>query len=144
MVVRTAIALTFAVGKMALLSGSTPAVFNVNEPVSIAGVPPVTLGPGTYVLRTLDSSGGTNLVQILSKQKDYVYTTVFTIPATRLKPEDKSQVLFSEAPFGNPPTLHLWFPPGESRGYEFVNPQTLPISHRSTAPAQLELASDGK
>ncbi len=143
MALRTASALTFAVSTMGFLSATTPAAFNINEPVSVAGVPPVTLGPGTYVIRTLDSSGGTNVVQILSKQKDYVYTTVLTIPATRLRPEDKSQFLFSEAPFGNPPTLHFWFPPGESRGYEFVNPRTVPVPDQSTAPTQLQLRTDG-
>src|SRR5262245_3015235 len=112
MALRTASALTFAVSMMGLLSATTPGTFNVSEPISIAGVPPVTLGPGTYVLRTLDSSGGMNVVQILSKQKDYVYTTVLAIPATRLSPLDKSQILFSEAPLGNPPTLHFWFPLG--------------------------------
>src|SRR4051812_45677337 len=114
MALRAAIALTFAIDTIGFLSATTRAAFNVSEPVSVAGIPPVTLGPGTYVIRTLESSGGTNVVQILNKQKDYVYTTVLTIPATRLSPEDKSRILFSEAPLGDPPTLHFWFPPGES------------------------------
>ena len=140
MTLRTATALTFVLGTFGFLSATTPATFYVSEPVSIAGVPPVTLGRGTYIIRTLDSSGGTNLVQIMSREKDYVYTTVLTIPATRLKPEDKPQILFSEASFGNPPALQFWFPPGESRGYEFVSPRTLP--DRSTPPTQLQRRSD--
>ena len=143
MALRTATVLTFAVSTMAFLSATTPTAFNVSEPVSVAGIPPVTLGHGTYVIRSLESSGGTNLVQILSKQKDYVYTTVLTIAVTRLRVEDKSQILFSEAPFGNPPTLRFWFPPGESRGYEFVNPRTVPIPDWSSAPTELQLRTDG-
>jgi hypothetical protein len=115
MALRIASVLTFAVSSIGFLSATTPGAFNVSQPVSIAGVPPVTLGLGTYVIRTVDSSGGTNLVQILSKQKDYVYTTALTIPATRLRPEDKSQILFSKVPFGNPPILHFGFRPGRPR-----------------------------
>jgi len=91
----------------------------------------------------VDSVGGTSFVQILSKKKDYVYTTVLTIPATRLNPDGKSQILFSEAPSGNPPALHFWFPPGESRGYEFVNFPNAPIPDRSSAPAQFQLRTEG-
>ena len=142
MALRIAGVLMFAVITVGFLSAATPVAFNVSEPITIVGVPPVTLGPGTYIIQTLDSSGGANVVQILSKQKNYVYTTVLTIPATRLRPEDNAQVLFSETPSGTPPALHFWFPPGESRGYEFVNPGTVSIADRGTAPAQLQLRAD--
>ena len=52
MVLKTARALTFAVSTVAFLSATTPSAFNVSEPVSIAGVPPVTLGPGIVRLMT--------------------------------------------------------------------------------------------
>src|SRR5215204_2900778 len=143
MVLRISGALTLILSTVGFLNATTPATFNVTEPLSVAGVPPVTLGPGTYVIRTVDSVGGTSFVQILSKKKDYVYTTVLTIPATRLNPDGKSQILFSEAPLGNPPALPFWFPPGESRGYEFVNFPNAPIPDRSSAPAQFQLRTEG-
>ena len=76
------VALTL-VSTIGSVNAHTPATFNVSEPVSIPGVPPITLGPGTYVLRKVDSAAGMNVVQVLSKRQDYVYTTVLTIPASR-------------------------------------------------------------
>ena len=92
--------LTLALSTIGLLSASTSVTFKVMEPVSIAGVPPVTLGPGTYILRKVDSSSGVSAVQVLSKRRDYVYTTVLTIPAVRLHPDDKQQIHFSETSSG--------------------------------------------
>ena len=117
MTLRTFVALTFAVSTIGAARANTTVTLKVSEPVSVAGVPPITLGPGTYVLRRLDSSGGISVVQVMSKRQDYVYTTVLTIPAVRPHPDDKHQFLFSETPSGNPPALQSWFPSGETRGY---------------------------
>jgi len=68
--------LSLAVITAGFVDASTPTTFQVNEPVSIAGTPPVTLGPGAYVLKRVDSSAGANVIQVLSKRQDYVYTTV--------------------------------------------------------------------
>ena len=121
---------------------NTPVTFSLNEPVSIAGVPPVTLGPGSYVVRTVDSTAGMNVVQVLSKRQDYVYTTVVTIPATRTNVDDKRQFVFSEAPSGMPPALHFWFPPGESSGHEFISPSGLFTSQLSSTPQSLQARPD--
>ena len=143
MALRTFIALTFAIGTVGFVSASTTVSFKVNEPVSVAGVPPVTLGPGSYVLRKLESSGGASVFQVLSNRQDYVYTTVVTIPATRLSADDKQQILFSETPSGNPPALHYWFPPGETLGHEFIDARILPTVEPGAAPKQLQRRTDG-
>ena len=137
------IALAFAVSTIATVSANTPVTLRLSEPVSVAGVPSVTLGPGTYVLRQLDSSAGVNVVQVLSKRQDYVYTTVLTIPASRLHPGDKHQVFFSESPSGNPPVLQFWFPAGETSGHEFINPRNFPTPERSTGSKELQVRVDG-
>ena len=137
------IALAFAVSTIATVSANTPVTLRLSEPVSVAGVPSVTLGPGTYVLRQLDSSAGVNVVQVLSKRQDYVYTTVLTIPASRLHPGDKHQVFFSESPSGNPPVLQFWFPAGETSGHEFINPRNLLTPERSTGSKELQVRVDG-
>jgi hypothetical protein len=134
MVFKTLFALTFAVGTIGIVSANAPVSFRLNEPVSIAGVPPVTLAPGCYVLRKLNSPSGANVVQVLSKRQDYVFTTVVTIPAVRLHPDDTREFLFSETPSGHPPALHYWFPPGETLGHEFVNPLAIPSSEPDAAP----------
>jgi len=140
---KTFVALTFAMSTIGFVSASTPVTFQVNEPISIAGVPPVTLGPGAYVLRRMDGSAGASVVQILNKRQDYVYTTVLTIPAARLYPEDQRQFLFSETTSGNPPALHYWFLPGESVGHELISPLTSPAPERGAAPKQLQFRVDG-
>ena len=136
----TSAALAFAAGTITLLSAG-PATFTVNEAVAIPGVPPVTLGPGTYVLRTVDKSGGTNVIQILSQRQDYVYTTILTIPATRLGPEAEPQMIFSEAPSGTPRELHFWFPAGDTRGYEFVTARPMSLPDQNIPPAHLQMRS---
>jgi hypothetical protein len=128
------LALALAVTTIGPVSANTPVTFSLNEPVTIAGQPPVTLGPGTYVVRTLQSAAGMRVIQVLSKRQDYVYTTVLTIPATRLEPDDKRQFVFSETLSGTPPALHLWFPPGESTGFEFITPGGL-FTHKAGAAA---------
>jgi hypothetical protein len=142
MPIRTFVALTFALGTIGLVNAHAPVSFKLTEPVSIAGVPSVTLAPGSYVLRRLDSPGRTNILQVMSKQQDYVYTTVVTIPAVRLDPGDKRQFFFSETPAGHPPALHYWFPPGETMGHEFIHPDALPVTDSTSAPRQLQYRSD--
>ena len=140
---RSIIAITFAIGAIGFARGNNRVAFTVNEPISVAGVPAVTLGPGSYVLRTADRSGGASIVQILSKSQDYVYTTVLTIPASRPDADDKVRILFSETPSGIPPALHYWFPPGETLGYEFNNPSAFWVPpERGTALQQLQWRTD--
>lgn len=143
MSLRTFAALAFAVCTAGFASTTAPMTFQVNEPVSIAGVPPVTLGPGAYVLRRVDSSAGASVVQVLNKRQDYVYTTVMTIPAMRPYPDDQRQLLFSETPAGHPPALHYWFSPGETMGYEFINPLTLTAPGRGAAPKEFQFRVEG-
>ncbi len=143
MAFRTLVALTLGIGTIGFASANDPMVLQVNEPVSIAGVPPVTLGPGSYVLRTVESSAGRSVVQILSARRDYVYTTVVTIPAVRPHAEDNPRILLSETPSGTPPALRYWFPPGETIGREFLNPQVWPAVERSGAPKRLQVRADG-
>ena len=118
--------------------------FSLREPVIIAGTPTVTLGPGTYVVRTLDRTSGMNVIQVLSKRQDYLYTTVLTIPATRPHADDKRPFVFSEAPSGSPPALRFWFPPGESTGHEFINSPSVVPPQPNVAPRTFQLRTETK
>src|SRR3954452_15396388 len=131
--------LAFAVAGVGSLGAKPPVTFRLNEPITITGVPPVTLGPGTYVVRAMDSGAGMKVVQVLSQHQDYVYTTVLAVPATRPYADDKRQFVFSETPLGGPPALHFWFPPGESSGHEFINPGGLRSPQFTTAPESLHV-----
>jgi hypothetical protein len=133
------LALTLALGGIVSAGARTPVTISLTEPMNVTRVPPVTIGPGTYVVRTLDSTGRVKIVQLLSKRQDYVYTTVLAIPATRPRPDDQRQFVFSETPSGGLAALHFWFPPGESSGFEFVNSGGSPISESGAALGSLKV-----
>ena len=134
---RNLIAITFAIGTIGFASANNRVAFTVNEPISVAGVPPVTLGPGSYVLRTADRSGGASVVQILSKRQDYVYTTVLTIPASRPYADDKrTNPLFGDTVRDSAGTALLVSARGDSgtRVHQSQQPSRLPneVPHQSS------------
>ena len=139
---KTLIALSVALIASGFASAKDQLTFTVTEPVRVEGSPPVTLGPGSYVLRPVESSGGSSLVQVLSKRQDYVYTKVLTIPATRLYANDQRQVLFSETSSG-PPVLRYWFPTGATAGREFITLSAPPAPEQDAAPKRLQFRVDG-
>jgi hypothetical protein len=100
-------------------------ILTVNEPVIVAGVPVVTLEPGKYVMRLLDSPANRHIVQIFNEREDKVLTTVLAIPNWRLEPKEKTQFSYWETPKGNPAALRAWFYPGDNFGQEFVYPKGL-------------------
>ncbi len=97
----------------------------LGQPVIVAGVPVVTLEPGKYVFRLLNSQSDRHIVQIFNEQEDKLFTTVLAIPNYRLKPTDNTALEFYETPAGNPVALHAWFWPGDNFGQEFVYPTGL-------------------
>lgn len=111
-------------------------VVTLNEPVMVAGVPIVTLQPGTYVIKLMNHDHSRNIVQFFNERGDELYTTVLAIPNYRLFPKEKTVFSFWETPVGNPQALHAWFPPGEQWGQEFVYPKGLAakIAREAGAP----------
>ena len=99
-----------------------------NEPVTIAGVPVVTLEPGKYVIKLVDHDHSRNIVQVFNEREDKLYTTVLAIANYRLFPKDKTTFSFWETPRGNPVALKAWFFPGDNWGQEFVYPKGLAAS----------------
>lgn len=97
-------------------------VFTFSAPVEIPGH--AVLPAGTYVFKLLPISGNRNIVRIFNREQTKVYATVFTIPAQRLQPTDKSVVGFYEADGGVRNALKVWFYPGDSFGHEFVYPKS--------------------
>ncbi|MGA2882965.1 MAG: hypothetical protein ABSG13_28795 [Bryobacteraceae bacterium] len=100
-------------------------VITLNQPLIVAGVPVVTLEPGKYVMRLLDSPSNRHIVQIFNEREDKLFTTVLAIPNYRLEPKDKTGFAFWETPAGNPNALRAWFYPGDNFGQEFVYPKGL-------------------
>jgi len=100
-------------------------VITLHDPLIVAGVPVVTLEPGIYVMRLLDSPSNRHIVQIFNEREDKLFTTVLAIPNYRLEPKDKTGFVFWETPAGNPNALRAWFYPGDNFGQEFVYPKGL-------------------
>jgi hypothetical protein len=77
------------------------------------------LEAGTYWL-VAPQWGDGKIVQILDEKCVTVLASKMAISATRSRPSDGTEFVFS-APSGNHPELLLeWFYPGELSGYEFV------------------------
>jgi hypothetical protein len=100
-------------------------VLTLNEPVIVAGVKTVTLEPGTYVMRLMNSQSNRNIVEIFNQREDHLLALVLAIPNYRLEPKDKTNLRFWETPEGNPVALRAWFYPGDNWGQEFVYPKGL-------------------
>jgi len=100
-------------------------VITLHEPLIVAGVPVITLEPGTYVMRLLNSPSNRHIVQIFNERQDQLFTTVLAIPNYQLEPKDKTGFAFWETPRGNPSALRAWFYPGDNFGQEFVYPKGL-------------------
>jgi len=111
-------------------------VITLTQPIIVAGVPVVTLQPGVYVMRLLNSSSNRNIVQIYNEREDKLFTTVLAISNYHLTTKDKTALSFYETPAGNPPALHAWFYPGDNFGQEFVYPKGLAarIARETGAP----------
>jgi hypothetical protein len=100
-------------------------IVTFHEPVMVAGVPVVTLEPGTYVIKLMNQSHTRNIVQVFNEREDHLYTTVLAIPNYRLFPKEHTSFSFWETPTGNPMALRAWFFPGDNWGQEFVYPKGL-------------------
>src|SRR5580704_6572484 len=73
-------------------------VVTLNAPVIVAGVKTVTLDPGTYVFKMINSTSNRNIVEIFNEREDHLYTLVLAIPNYQLEPTDKTVLRFWETP----------------------------------------------
>ena len=120
-------------------------VVTINEPVIVAGVKQVTLQPGVYVIKLLNSPSNRNIVLFYNEREDRLMATAMAINNYRLFPTDKTVLKFWETSGANPPALRAWFPPGDHWGQEFVYPRVVALRIATetgnkvlTAPAKTE------
>ena len=88
----------------------------INQPIKVQDT---VLPAGSYVIKLLDSPSDRYIVQIFNAEENHLITTVFAVPALKSHAPDSSEFKFYESESGQPATLHTWFYPGESTGYEF-------------------------
>jgi hypothetical protein len=102
------------------------APFQIPAPSSSDKV--LTLPPGTYVFRLLDSPSDRHIVQVTNPRGDKVYSSILAIPDYRVNASSRTTMYFSErrAP-GAPIPLKSWFYPGDNYGQRFVYPKAQAI-----------------
>jgi hypothetical protein len=98
-----------------------------NTPFEVPGVGAQVLPAGTYVFKLLDSQSDRNIVQILNKRQDHVFSTILAIPNYRLRATNKTVMTFRERAAGQPEAIRAWFYPGNRWGQEFVYPKSRAI-----------------
>jgi LPXTG-motif cell wall-anchored protein len=80
----------------------------------------VTLEPGEYVIKLMDSLSDRHIVQVFDKDERHIITTILAIPNYRLKPTGDTVFQYWEVPAGQPKELRAWFYPGDNFGQEFA------------------------
>jgi hypothetical protein len=83
----------------------------------------VTLPPGKYVMKLMDSPSNRHIVQVFNEQENQLLTTILAIPNYRLQPTGDTKFGFWETPAGQPKAMRSWFYPGDNFGQEFVYPK---------------------
>lgn len=126
-------ALTTAVGLVPVAKAdewNKQTVMTVNEAIQL---PNVTLQPGSYTFKLLDSQSDRHIVEVFDKNGMHLITTILAVPNYRLQPTGKSKFSFWEVPAGQPPALRAWFYPGDNFGQEFVYPKNISSAIASAA-----------
>jgi len=107
-----------------------------SAPVQIPGTDAksgvITLTPGTYVFRLMESSATRHIVQVTNERQNKVYSTILAIPDYRLNPTSKTVMYFSERKGGAPPAIKSWFYPGDNFGHRFVYPKVQAVQVAAT------------
>ena len=105
-------------------------ILTVKETIQL---PTVTLQPGMYTFKLLDSTSDRHIVQVFDKDGMHLITTVLAIPNYRLTPTGHTSFAFWEVPAGQPPAMRAWFFPGDNFGQEFVYPKNMSTQIASSA-----------
>jgi hypothetical protein len=92
----------------------------VNEPVRL---PTMTLQPGNYSLRLLESAGNRHVVQVRDENGKGL-GLILALPNYRLVPKGKTVIQYWETPPGQPRAIRAWFYPGDNFGQEFIYPKS--------------------
>lgn len=95
-------------------------IVTIDAPMQL---PTITLQPGSYTMKLLDSPSNRHIVTVWDKDGRKHLTTVLAIPNYRLQPTGKSQFTTWETPAGQPQALRAWFYPGDNFGQEFAYPK---------------------
>jgi hypothetical protein len=99
-------------------------IVTFTAPVEIPGQ---ALPAGTYVFKVLDSSTENNVVQVFDEREHHLYATFLAVPDHRMKPADKTIVMFEERPSDTPEAVRALFCRGDQYARLFVYPHNTAI-----------------
>lgn len=121
------IAIAGAVAVFALLATGVSAQ-NLNEETFITfgspvELPGVVLPADTYVFKVANPLTASNVVQVFRKSDNKVMGQWFFASAKRVRPVDKTLIMFKEEPEGATPAIQYWFYPNRLFGKEFIYPK---------------------
>lgn len=110
--------------------------FNEKTIVTFAApveIPGQALPAGTYVFKVIDSSTENNVVQVFDQSQRHLYATFLAVPDHRMKPADKTIIMFEERPSDTPEAVRALFCRGDQYARQFVYPHNaaLEIARRS-------------
>ena len=88
----------------------------IDQSIDVQGT---VLSPGSYVIKLLSSSAQGRIIQIFNADETQFVVTVLANSTFRLTPTNHSEFTFYAATDAQPPSLHTWFYPGDSSGFEF-------------------------
>jgi LPXTG-motif cell wall-anchored protein len=129
-----ALAVTSAVASADTWNKKTKLTFSgpvqVPGPHTQGGV--VTLQPGTYVFRLLDSQSDRKIVQVTNLKQDKVFTTILGLNDYRVNASSKTVMYFTERASGAPQAVKAWFYPGDNYGVRFVYPKAQAVKIAAT------------
>ena len=94
--------------------------WNLSEPTEIPGM---TLEPGKYMIKVVDSWETRMIVQITNPDQSKVFATVMAIPNYRPKSTGEGEFTYFQRAEGRPQALKTWFYPSNNYGVEFVYPK---------------------
>lgn len=107
--------------------------FTFSQPVAL---PNVTLAPGKYTFRLLNSQVSRNVIQVLNEDGTKLIGTFVTVPAVRGQVSADPEVRFYETAADEPLAIQTWWFRSERTGWEFIYPreQAMQLAKRSTTP----------
>ena len=83
--------------------------FTFSQPVAL---PTVTLAPGKYLFKLVDSQTTRSVVQIFNGDGTKIQATLFTVPAVRNDAPEAPEVRFLEGAENAPAAISTWWYPG--------------------------------
>ena len=89
----------------------------ISTPVEVPGV---TLDPGTYVVKLVDTMSNRNIVTIMNVDENKVFATAIATPHVAATDPKHTTFVFYPTPDGATKVLRTWYAPNDRYGQDFV------------------------